>query len=344
MNNINPTTHPIMQNTAGNPPVKTGDGSIKKSTGAVSNSPENQAEAEKKENGDSVRIGDTVNDGASVGANVADHLTDSPFMEKLNALLATALVASGIKKVWSGIKEKDRDKILTGSKQTMWGTYHGLHAIETVFSVAMSITPGLRAVGGFINTDLGLTALYKDYKDDKKFNTDKAILHTGAVAWGMRHLTLGVEGLAKTKWMAGLVKGNEIAKEVLGKLGALGAVGAALGIAGGALDAALGVRSLAQGIKTGNKEKKILGLLDMGIGAAMGASCILTGPIGIAVVTAGGAGVAYRTWRTDKDTIKKYLTEGKEKVGGFRKRIADGFRHLFGMKKAEDKKPEKSEK
>lgn len=130
-------------------PVKSVGETGKKNAGAVSHSPDKQSEAEKVEDGDSVRIRDTVNDGASVGANVADHLQDSPIMEKLNALLAGTLVASGLKKVWSGVKEKDRDKILTGSKQTMWGAYHGLHAVETVFGAALSITPGLRAVGGF---------------------------------------------------------------------------------------------------------------------------------------------------------------------------------------------------
>ncbi len=281
---------------------------------------------------DDIRKNDSTNDGASVGANVADHLNESPMLEKLNALIAGALVVSGLKQIKAGIKEKNRDKILKGSKKTMWGVYHGLHAFETVFRVSLCLTPGLRAIGGFLNADLGFTALYKDYKDDKKFKTDKAIFHTGAAAWGLRHVALGLAGLSKTKWMTGLAKGNRFIKDALTKAPILGAVGMGLGIAGGALDVALGVRGLAKGIKTGNKEKKILGMLDIGTGIAMGAACVLTGVPGIAVVAAGSAGMLYRTWRTDKKAIKGYIKEGKKRIKKLGKKINNKLKKLFNSK------------
>ena len=346
MNNINNSSQSIRQNptiTAKTMSKKeNGKKTVKKCSNSIKDSVDiNNSQDEKQH--DSVRVGDSTNDGATVGANVADHLNESPMLEKLNALIAGVLVTSGIKQIWSGIKNKDRDKILKGSKQTFWGAYHGLNAFETIFKVALSLTPGLRSIGGFINADLGLTALYKDYKDDKKFNKDKVILHTGATAWGLRHLSLGFEGLAKSKWLTGLTKGSDLAKSVLTKAPLLGAVGAVMGVAGGALDAALGVRSLAKGIKTGNREKKILGALDIGIGCAMGAACLLTGPIGIATVTAGGIGVAYRTWRTDKKRIKEYYKDGKNQVRKFKDRVKDGFKRLFGIKTTNESKETKTE-
>lgn len=276
-----------------------------------------------------IRTHDSTNDGASVGANVADHLNDSPMLERFNALIAGALIVSGLQELKTGIKEKNRDKVLRGSKKTMWGVYHGLHAYETVFRVSLCLTPGLRAIGGFINADLGFTALYKDYKDDKKFKTDKAIFHIGATSWGLRHIALGLEGLAKTKLMTGLVKGSGFIKDALTKAPILGAVGMGLGIAGGALDAVLGVRGLAKGIKTGDKEKKILGMLDIGTGMAMGAACILTGIPGIAAVVAGSAGMVYRTWRTDKQAIKGYIKEGGKKIKELGRKIYKKLNNLL---------------
>jgi len=300
-----------------------------------------------EEEDEHIRYRDSSNDGASVGANVADHLQDSPMLEKLNAVIASALVVSGLKLIKSGIKEKSRDKILRGSKQTFWGAYHGLHAFETVFKVALALTPGLRAIGGFINADIGFTALYKDYKDEKKFKTDKAIFHAGAAAWGLRHLALGLEGLAKNKWAAGLAKGSGVMKEILSKAPILGVAGAVLGVSGGIIDATLGVRSLVKGIKTNNREKKIIGTLDIGIGVAMGVSCALTGIPGIVAVGLGTAGIVYRTWRTDKKSIKKYYKESKEyfkKIGRKIKGGVIGIKDkmtgvITGRKPKKEKKP-----
>jgi len=157
------------------------------------------------------------------------------------------------------------------------------------------------------------------------------IFHTGATAWGLRHLALGLEGLSKTKWMTGWAKGNGFIKNALTKAPILGAVGAGLGVAGGALDAVLGARELARGIKTGNKEKKILGMLDIGIGMAMGVGCILTGVPGIAISVAGGALMVYRTWRTDKETIKAYFKEGKKKLKNFRRKINKKLRKILNV-------------
>jgi len=123
---------------------------------------------------------------------------------------------------------------------------------------------------------MGLTALYKDYKDDKKLKTDKTIFHTGATAWGLCHLALEIEGLSKTKWMTGWAKGNGFIKNALMKVQILGVVGAELGFAGGVL-------------------------------------------------------MVYRTWRTDKDTIKAYFKEGKKKLINLGRKINKKLKKIFDV-------------
>ena len=211
-----------------------------------------------------------LHNGATVSANLIDHLKDSPLFEKLSGLVAGALVISGVKKIYCGIKEKDRPQFLEGSKQTMWGTYCGLTAIDTVFKTAMSLTPFMRSVGGFFAADLGITALCKDLKGKEKVDTDRAIFHGSAATWGLRHVAMGIGGLSKTRWAAGLIEKASPAIKALFTTPVFGAVGMALGAAGGALDTVLGARLLTRGIKTGDKEKKVLGTLDLGTGIAMG--------------------------------------------------------------------------
>lgn len=311
-------------------PIKNTNYNLKANLSANASSGTSGEPNPKKVDHDDVRATDATGDGASVGANIVDHFNDSRTLEKLNALIAGALVMSGAKKVYSGIKHRDREKFLRGSKQLIWGSYHALHGAERVFRTTLMLTPGLRAIGGLINADLGLTALVKDYKDDKKFKTDKAIFHAGAAAWGLRHLALGVEGLSRTKWGSKILSRiSPAVKDALTRSPILGAVGAAMGIAGGALDACLGARLLAKGIKSGDKEKKILGLIDIGTGMAMGAACVLSGPAGIAVAAAGSLGIAYRTWRTDKKQIKKYLKTAGKKAKKVGRKIKKDIKRIF---------------
>lgn len=263
-------------------------------------------------------------DSVTIGANLADHLKDNPLLEKLNALIAGALVISGAGTVLAGIRKGDREQVLSGSKQTMWGVYYGLNAIDTVFKTAMSITPGLRMIGGFINADLGLTKIYKDYKAEGKVDADSAIFHSSAASWGMRHLFLGAEGLAKSRWLTGLAeKGSAAVKGLVSQAPLMGVLGVALGLAGGALDVALGVRGIARGVKAGDKEKKILGGLDVGIGLAMGAGCLLTGLPGVAAVGLGTVGMGCRLWRTDKKFIKETWNQVKEKAHEIKESIKE---------------------
>jgi hypothetical protein len=270
---------------------------------------------------------DPSKDGVSITANIAEHLKNSPLLERLNGLIASALVISGVKTMYTGVREKDREKFLTGSKQTMWGAYYGLNAVETVFKTAVALTPGMRAIGGFINADLGLTALYKDCRKEGKLDRDKVIFDCGATAWGLRHLALGAQGLAHTKWAANVLsKASPSAASALCNTSIMGTVGTALGIAGGALDMVLGARLMAKGIKTGDREKKILGALDMGIGTAMGASCAMTGLPAALTIGAGSAALVYRTWRTDKDEIKLYLKMTKDTVAEWGRKIRDFLR------------------
>lgn len=277
-----------------------------------------------------IRKGDATNDSVTLGANIAEHLKNSPLFEKLNGVIASALVVSGLKTIYSGVKEKDREKFLLGSKQTMWGTYHGLNTLETVLKASFSITPGLRAVGGFINADLGLTALYRDFKKEGKADADKVIFHLGATAWGFRHLSLGVEGLAKSQWahhsLAGKMPG---ADSLIKNASAIGVAGAVMGVAGGALDALLGIRMLTRGIQTKDREKKILGILDTGIGVAMGASSVLTGTVAAAVIGTASLGIVYRTWRTDKAEIKKYIRLTKDTIKDISHKAKDKFKEIF---------------
>jgi hypothetical protein len=231
----------------------------------------------------------------------------------MSGLIASALVVSGIKTIYGGLKEGDREKFLSASKQNLWGAYYGLNSIETVFKTAFFLTPGLRVIGGFVNADLGLTEMYRDYKKEGKIDTRKAMVHTSAVAWGLRHLALGLEGLSKTKWIAGIINSvSPTVKTLISSAPLMGAIGAGMGVAGGALDAVLGARLLKKGMETGDREKKILGSLDIAIGAAMGVSCLLTGLPGMAVIGAGSLGIVYRTWRTDKDEIKEYIKYVKD--------------------------------
>ncbi|MFP4497439.1 MAG: hypothetical protein ACLFQV_04445 [Vulcanimicrobiota bacterium] len=257
----------------------------------------------------------SVHSSGSIGVDMADKFEDSPFKEKLSGALAGVLVYSGVKEIIKGVKEKDRDKFLSGSKKTMWGAYHALSGIDTVFKTALSITPGLRALGGFINADLGLTALYKDYKDNKKIDSEKALFHAGVTAWGLRHVALGMKGLAKSNFVAGLAKGgNQMAKDVALSAPVLGAVGAGIGIAAGALDTAFGVKNLVQGIRENDKKKKVLGSVDIAVGVAMGASCVLSGIPGIVALGVAGVGEGISLWVTNKEDIKKYYKYTKEKV------------------------------
>lgn len=277
-----------------------------------------------------VRGADSTHDSATVSANIAEHLKNSPLFDKLNGLIASALVASGVRGIYKGLKEKDREKVLLGSKQTMWGAYHGLNSIETLFKTSFSLTPGLRGIGGFINADLGITALYRDFKNPGGPDADKVIFHAGATAWGFRHLALGAEGVAKSQWIASSfarsIPGMSLLAENASTMGAAGVV---MGITGGALDALLGMRTLVKGIKTDDREKKILGALDMGIGVAMGASSALTGIAAAAVMGTASAGMVYRTWRTDKEEITHYFRVFKETVGEAGSRVKEKFREIF---------------
>ncbi|MDQ7824874.1 MAG: hypothetical protein RDV48_18895 [Candidatus Eremiobacteraeota bacterium] len=276
---------------------------------------------------DILKKGDGTNDSATIGANIAHNLKDSPIFDKLNALIAGALMVSGVKELYSGLKDHDRVKFLKGSKQTMWGTYHGLHALETVFKTAFSLTPGLRIAGGFLNADLGLTGIYRDYKDDRHVDRDLAMSHGSAASWGLRHLSLGLKDLAGTRWAASLVeKGSPALKGITAKAPLMGAIGAALGVAGGALDVALGARLYKKGVEKGEKELKVLGALDMGVGAAMSLSCVLSGLPSTLVMGAAGIGMVYRTWRTDKDEIKGCFHMAKEKAHQIKDRVKDFFR------------------
>ncbi len=260
-----------------------------------------------------------VGDSVSIGANIADHLNNNPVLEKLNALIASALVVSGAGTVIAGIKNRDRDQVLRGSKQTMWGVYHGLNAIDTVFNTAMSVTPGLRAIGGFINVDLGVTQLYKDYKKNGKLDHEKTLFHSAAVAWGLRHMAKGLEGLAGSRWVAKMVeKGSPAFKAVASKAPLLGIAGATLGLTGGVLDAALGVRGIVKGVKEGDSEKKKIGMLDVTAGLAMGVSCLLTGVPGIGAAVVGSGAMAYRFWRTDREAVGEVwnsIKAGASRVG-----------------------------
>ncbi|MHC9538517.1 MAG: hypothetical protein AB9903_03275 [Vulcanimicrobiota bacterium] len=288
-----------------------------------------------------LKTSDASPDGVTISANIAEHLKDSPLLEKLNGLIASALVVSGVKTMYSGVKEHDRVKFLTGSKQTMWGTYYGLNAIDTVFKTAISLTPGMRAIGGFINADLGLTALYKDFRKEGKLDKDRALLDCGVTAWGLRHLALGAEGLTHTKWIAtALSNASPSAAAVLCNTSIMGAIGSAFGIAGGALDVALGARLMAKGVKSNDREKKILGALDMGIGTAMGASCVMTGLPAALTIGAGSLGLVYRTWRTDKDEIIKYLKMTKDTVSEWGRKLGDFLKGSSAQKPAEAGNPD----
>jgi hypothetical protein len=273
-------------------------------------------------------------DSVTIGANLADHLKNNPMLEKLNALIASALIVSGAGNVVAGIKKGDREQALSGAKQTMWGVYYGLNAVDTVFKTALSLTPGLRMVGGLINPDLGLTKLYKDYKTKGKVDADAAIFNGSAASWGMRHVFLGAEGLGASKWAAGLAaNGSKAAKALMANAPLLGVLGMALGLGGGALDAALGVRGIVKGIKTGDKEKKVLGALDVGIGIAMGATCLFTGLPGVALGALGAAGIGYRLWRTDKKMIKETWAQVKEKAHEIKETVKEKIEHLIPLKK-----------
>jgi len=113
------------------------------------------------------------------------------------------------------------------------------------------------------------------------------------------------------------------AAAVLCNTSTMGAIGSAFGIAGGALDVALGARLMAKGVKSNDREKKILGALDMGIGTAMGASCVMAGLPAILTIGAGSLGIVYRTWRTDKDEIIKYLKMTKDTVSEWGRKLRD---------------------
>ncbi|GEM_PF-2477839 len=289
---------------------------------------------------DSLLTSDVSRDGVTITANIAEHLKNSPLFEKLNGLIASALVVSGVKTMYHGVKDKDRVKFLSGSKQTMWGAYYGLNAIETVFKTAFSLTPGMRAVGGFINADLGLTALYKDCRKEGRIDTDRVLFDCGVTAWGLRHVALGAEGIAHTKWVTQAPShAGPSASAVLSNASLLGVIGSALGIAGGALDMALGARLLAKGVKTGDREKKILGALDMGIGTAMGASCAMTGLPAALTIGAGSLGMVYRTWRTDKDEIRLYLKMTKDTVSEMGRKIRDFLKASAHQEKTQVKSP-----
>lgn len=290
-----------------------------------------------KLNTDDLKSERSTNDNVTVGSNITDHFDDNPMMDRLKGLVAGALVVTGIGTTIAGIKKRNREQALRGAKQTLWGVYHGLDAVDTLFKTAISLTPGLRFLGGFINADLGLTGIYKDYKADKKVDPDKAIFNSAATMWGLRHMAMGAQGLAKSKWAAGILeKGSKIHSQVLSKAPLMGAIGAALGVAGGVLDAALGVRGFIKGVNTDNKEKKVLGALDIGVGLAMAASCALTGIPGIIAAGIGSAGMGYRFWRTDKKFIKHTWKQVKNKTKKIKNKVKKTVKKVLGIESPAD--------
>lgn len=121
------------------------------------------------------------------------------------------------------------------------------------------VLTGIGAVGA-----VGMTAVSAVGMAKAKNPVDKVDYGTG-IAWGVQ---------------SGLYIGEQLGK--LGKSALTAAKG--LGIAGGAVEVGVGIKHLYDGIKTGDKKKKILGLFDIGIGTAWaGSALFLSGPVGSAI-------------------------------------------------------------
>ncbi len=158
----------------------------------------------------------------------------------------------------------------------------------------------------------------------------------GTVALGAAGVLETVDGIKK-KDPASVLSGlGEVARG--GYAGALtwnslqtgqltpGGVGIACGLIHGGLNLSSGLVKMHRGIRDGNREDKIVGMLEAGMGAAAFATLAVPGPFQVPALVANGALASVRTIYQHREALNDWRINHKRKLHDLWEKFKDIFR------------------